>query len=399
MKIVLKPLKGEQFEVEADPDKTVEELKKLVAEARSEFPADQQKLIYQGKILADQSKIEEYSIKDGGFVVVMVAKAKPAASPPAAATTPAPAAPAAPAPGPTAAAGAAPEAPSTDAPMTQETAAASLVTGGAAEATIASLCDMGFEREQVQRCLQAAFNNPERAVEYLMSGIPEGLTGSPGGGGEAAEPAGGAPAAAPAGPPAPGGSPTSLAPGAAAGGGGGATPFPAMTGAGAAPAPAGGGSNSEALFDELRRHPRFNQLAQMVAQNPQMLQQVLPSLAQSNPQLMQAISENPDGFMQLLQSAAGAGAEGGGDPVETMLAAVGQGQAPGGMGGGGPAPGMPGGPTVVRLSEEENSAVARLCDLGFDRNAAAQAYLACDKNEELAANFLFESMETDEPGP
>lgn len=32
---------------------------------------------------------------------------------------------------------------------------------------------MGFEREDCIKALRAAFNNSERAIEYLLNGIPE----------------------------------------------------------------------------------------------------------------------------------------------------------------------------------------------------------------------------------
>merc|ERR1712137_947800 len=63
-----------------------------------------------------------------------------------------------------------------------------------------------------------------------------------------------------------------------------------------------------------------------------------------------------------------------------------------GGGGGGAMGGGGGGQQVLRLSEEEMAAVDRLADMGFDRTEAAQAYLACDKNEALAANLLMDSM-------
>jgi UV excision repair protein RAD23 len=116
----------------------------------------------------------------------------------------------------------------------------------------------------------------------------------------------------------------------------------------------------------LRNNAQFQQLRQVVQQQPQMLEPILQQLGAGNPQLAQLISQNPEQFLQLL------GEDGDDD-----------------------AP-LPPGAQAISVTEEERDAIERLCRLGFDRDAAIQAYFACDKNEELAANFLFD--QPDEEG-
>lgn len=48
-------------------------------------------------------------------------------------------------------------------------------------------------------------------------------------------------------------------------------------------------------------------------------------------------------------------------------------------------------PGTISVSQEEMEAIERLTSLGFSKNKAAEAYFACDKNEELAANYLFDA--------
>ncbi|KAL3054360.1 hypothetical protein OYC64_006646 [Pagothenia borchgrevinki] len=87
MQITLKTLQQQTIQIEIDPVQTVKALKEKIEAERGKdsFPVSGQKLIYAGKILQDDTPIQDYNIDEKNFVVVMVSKAKPAAaaSPPA----------------------------------------------------------------------------------------------------------------------------------------------------------------------------------------------------------------------------------------------------------------------------------------------------------------------------
>jgi len=67
---------------------------------------------------------------------------------------------------------------------------------------------------------------------------------------------------------------------------------------GAAAAGAGGGGLGN--LDFLRNNPQFQQLRQVVQQNPQMLEPILQQVGAGNPQLAAMIGQNPTQFLQLL---------------------------------------------------------------------------------------------------
>ncbi|KAH9985798.1 hypothetical protein BJV74DRAFT_775476 [Russula compacta] len=379
MKITIKTLQQKVFHVDAEPDDTISVLKEKI-EASQGHVVSSQKIIFSGKVLSDDKTVESCQIKEKDFLVLMVSKVcftLPYSSEPTTET-------AAPAPAaasdasetlatisstpPTATPAAAPSS-SAEAQPQEPGLGTSFLSGEALQATIRNMEEMGYPRDQIVRALRASYNNPDRAVEYLLTGIPAHLEAelssapTPRAPTLPVNPFASSPANAPSTAPAQPSAPQNLfqlaqqqqqqpAP-------------PVAPTLGAAPGAAG--------LDALRADPRLGTLRDLVAQNPALLQSVIQQLAANNPQMAQLLASNPDSILDLLGSA---------DPD------VGDDGEP-----------IPPGAHVVNVTPEERAAIERLEALGFPRHAVIEAYFACGKNEELAANFLFEGGFEDDSLP
>ena len=126
--------------------------------------------------------------------------------------------------------------------------------------------------------MRASFNNPDRAVEYLLTGIPPSLRGE----GE------GSPQEAAVAPPASAATETSSTPASAA-------------------ASTEGGENPLAF---LRNQEEFQQMKRLLQQNPSMLSALLQHIGQSNPELLNIISQNRDAFIRMVNEPDGGSSAG-----------------------------------------------------------------------------------------
>jgi UV excision repair protein RAD23 len=385
MKVSVKTLKGTTFDIQVNPNDTVDDVKKTIesAQGTNVYPAAQQTLIHQGNVLKDGTTLEENKVVENSFIVIMLSKTKstsgegsssttstaPTAkapgtsAPPPASTAPPPAStptPAAPSPLPEAAPVSTIPAGSAD---VYGQAASNLVAGTNLESTIQQILDMGggtWDRDTVVRALRAAFNNPERAVDYLYSGIPEQAEVPPVASESMAEQAASAEAQPPQSAPlpqalasGPNANPLDLFP----------QGLPNM-GSGATDAAAAGN------LDFLRNSQQFQALRAMVQANPQILQPMLQELGKQNPQLVRLIQEHQGDFLRLLNEPT-EGGEAEGNILGQLGAAM---------------------PQAVQVTPEEREALGRLEALGFDRALVLEVFFACNRNEELAANYLLDHM-------
>jgi len=329
----VKCLTNELFTVEIDDDCTVKDMKEKISEIKgAAFPAVHQKLIAQGRIMADHDKVKTYDLKSVKFVVIMVSKPNtPGPVPTAASTETTPAAAAASEAKPAESPKEVPKEagtptaarPSTTAPSADSSAGSesTLVVGEQYKQMVESITEMGYPQDQVERALRASFNNPDRAVEYLVTGFPPEEEEA-----QAAE-----------------------------------NPRAARQ--------AGGGNEGDLAF--LRNQPQFQQMRNAIRDNPALLDTIIQQLGSNNPDLLRLITQNQEDFMRLLNEED--------DGAEGALPELGQGA---------PA----GGPLVIEahVTPQDREAIERLKALGFPEHLVVEAYFACDKNEDLAVNFLLQ---------
>ena len=127
--------------------------------------------------------------------------------------------------------------------------------------------------------------------------------------------------------------------------------------------------NAPNPLEYLRNDPQFQQMRSIIQANPQLLPHFIEQLRQTNPDIFDLISQNSHSFVRLMQE----GLDESVDPNDPQSVPQ----------------------NIIRVTEDEKAAIERLEQLGFDRARAVEAFFACDKNEELAANFLLESMNDD----
>ncbi|CAF2633974.1 unnamed protein product [Rotaria sp. Silwood2] len=355
MHLQIKTLSNEKFTIECELSDTVRTIKEKIAsqDLKDKYEADAVKLIFSGKILEDSKTLDSYSINQDSFLVV-VKQAAPKASATSTGATNVPTNPPRPASPQNRAANVPSTAPSSvpqpqqpaQTTPTDSTSAASQDTFLSAEAREKALCeltDMGFERTQAELALRASFYHVERAAEYLITGnIPSVNEG----------------------------------PASSQGGQSGQTPTGSESSAGSRQP---GGADD---LSQLSQNPQFQALRNLIQHNPNQLQTLMQTLQATQPDLYRLIEQRPQEFLELLNQADDID-EGGDDDDDAL-----QGGAAGGAGGQGPP-----GTVTITLSPQDQQAINRLQDMGFERNRVIEAFLACDRNEELAANFLLNSFD------
>ena len=332
MKVIIKNLKQVTYEVEVPSAQSTILDLKKAIETAHNFEATQLKLLHLGVVLEDTKKLEDYKIEEGSTIIMMNTKVKVTNNQPQQQQQQQPSAQA--------------EEPKPNEEKKEEKKPEQKQEKPPENkytSQIASLVDMGFEKSQAEAAIKAAHGQIDRAVDYLYNGIPEGtdeneqFLGDLGQGEEGAE-------------------------------------------------------QGEEGGDEDDLLKKTASIAKILCQNnPAKLTTFLQNIQANEPDLFSMINEREEEFKNLLEQ-----------PItqedvrnlrnfqrEMGMEGAGEGHGHG--------HGQGQGTLTVNVTPEDRVVINRLKELGnFNEADVIQAYFACDKNEEMTANYLFEQKMKDD---
>lgn len=337
MKLTIKTLQQSTFKVDIEPEKTVKDLKdKIEKDHGKDFPCAAQKLIYSGKILADESKLAEYNIDEKKFVVLMITRPPPAQKPP---------------------------------PVLEKQTTTTTTT------TTTTVPAAGTTKKDGSTSTTTGKKEDKTNVKSSASNttaVPPSATATP----------------------------TTTT----------TSSITSTLAAGSQNRPSGTRttvSNEQALsmsesqqmasrLATLMAEPQFRQIQDLIQQSPHLLSSTIEALAGTDPEMYSFISDNPDVFVSALNHPPLAG-----NRTHPSRGNEGQEQQRGEQRTfqssaspvRNPASRQQSGPDQTfqhTVTEQDREAIERLKELGFPELMVYQAYMACDRDEQLAANLLFQ---------
>uniref|UniRef100_A0A6G1S8H4 UV excision repair protein RAD23 n=1 Tax=Aceria tosichella TaxID=561515 RepID=A0A6G1S8H4_9ACAR len=322
MKLTIKTLQNSTFKVDIEPDRTVKELKETIEkEQGKDYPSSSQKLIYNGKILADENKLAEYEFDEKKFVVLMITRPPPLPKP--AATNE--------------------QIASSNKQKKDDKPKNSMAAPPPPPPTTTAAATTTTTTRQ-----------PQTASSSTVSSTPTSVT--------------------------PATTTTASSP---------ATQQPVSSARSTNFTDASGSpmNDTQARLATLMRQAQFRQMQDLIQQSPHLLSSTIESLAASDPEMYNFISENPDVFVNALNHPPMADTRSNQQSGGAQRTSS-QGRSGGAQQSGGQPPVVD--QLLVNVSEHDKEAIERLKELGFSEYLAVQAYMACDKDEQLAANLLFQ---------
>jgi UV excision repair protein RAD23 len=130
---------------------------------------------------------------------------------------------------------------------------------------VQNFIDMGFEKQSIERCLKASYGDPNRAYEYLLTGIPLNIEKKLENEENKQETE--------------------------------SNPLENFL------ENQGGDKNDEQEIDLeaiLQQIPNFNQIRQTIQQKPELLAPIMEKIAESSPELYQLIQQFPNEFLRIM---------------------------------------------------------------------------------------------------